>query len=291
MIRSSFRLAALAGAAAFAAAACGSSGSSHTAAPAAGPTTAASETTMTTMMSGAMALPPGAENMKVAITSPAAGTKVTANTVTLGVQTSGYNDTCDLAGKPQVDTISGHYHVLIDKSLVNMYCTPTATVSLQNVKPGMHTLTVLPALNDHAEVEQNAQSVTIDYEPTSPLPEITDATAAGAPTIKILSPANGATVSGPFDVTVQLTNFHANCDLYGKPGVAGYGHWHLNLDSLSGPMMGMAGMMGMSCQNVIHITTTGLKSGEHHTLIAVLVDNSHAPLNPTVSDKVDVTIG
>jgi hypothetical protein len=262
MIRSSFRLVALAG--------------------------APSETTM---MSGAMALPPGAEKMKVAITSPAKGTKVTDNTVTLGVSTSGYNDTCDLAGKPQVDTISGHYHVLIDKSLVNMYCTPTATVSLQNVKPGMHTLTVLPALNDHAEVEQNAESVAIDYEPASPLPGIADAATAGAPSIKILSPQSGATVSGPFDVTVELVNFHANCDLYGKPGVAGYGHWHLNLDSLSGPMMGMAGMMGMSCQKVIHVTTTGLKAGEHHTLIAVLVDNSHAPLNPTVSDKVDVTIG
>jgi len=290
MIRSRLRLVALAGAAAFTAAACGTS--SHNPAVSAPPTTvAATSAASATTMPGEMALPPGAENMKVAITSPATGTKVTDNAVTLGVSTSGYTDTCDLAGKPQVDTTSGHYHVLIDKSLVNMYCTPTAAVSMQNVKPGMHTLTVVPALNDHAEVTPNAQSITVDYEPTSPLPEITDTTSAGAPSIKIVSPANGTTVSGPFDVTVQITNFHASCDLFGKPGVAGYGHWHLNLDSLSGPMMGMAGMMGMSCANVIHLTTTGLKSGEHHTFIAVLVDNSHAPLNPTISDKIDVTIG
>lgn len=275
------------GAAAFVAAACTSS--SHN--PAVSPPISTAGTAESTTTAVAMTLPPGAENMKVAITSPAPGTKVTDNSVTLDVQTTGYTDTCDFAGKPEVNTTTGHFHLLIDKSLVNMYCTPTVTVSLQNVKPGNHTLTVVPALNDHAEVEQNAQSVTIDYEPTSPLPEITDATTSGPPSIKILSPQSGATVSGPFDVTVQLTNFHPSCDLYGKPGVAGYGHWHLNLDSLSGPNMGMGGMMGMSCTNVIHVTTTGLKSGEHHTLIAVLVDNGHAPLNPQVSDKVDVTIG
>jgi len=91
---------------------------------------------------------------------------VTANQVTLIVQVSGYTDTCDLAGKPVMNTSTGHYHVLIDKSLVNMYCTPTATVSMQNVTPGRHTLTVVPALNDHVEVEHNARSITINYQPT-----------------------------------------------------------------------------------------------------------------------------
>ena len=37
-------------------------------------------------------------------------------------------------------TSTGHYHVLLDGSLINMFCTPTAVVPLQNVKPGMHTL-------------------------------------------------------------------------------------------------------------------------------------------------------
>jgi hypothetical protein len=229
--------------------------------------------------------------MKVAITSPADGTKVTDNTVALAVTTSGYTDTCDLAGKPLVNASSGHYHVLIDKSLVNMYCTPTAAVSMQNVKPGMHTLTVVPALNDHAEVEHNAQSITIDYQPTSPLPTLTDATVPGSPSIKILSPTPGQTVSGAFDMTVQMTNFKASCDLFGKPGLQGYGHWHVNVDSLTSGMGGMGGMVGMACQNVIHVTTTGLKTGTTHTLFAVLVDNGHAPSNPAITDKVDVTVG
>jgi hypothetical protein len=266
------------------AAACG--GKSRPAGTAAG---GGAKATATTQM--AMELPPGAEHMKVAITAPADGAKVTANQLTLKVATSGYTDTCDLAGKPILNATTGHYHVLIDKSLVNMYCTPTATVSMQNLTPGKHTLTVVPALNDHAEVEHNARSITINYQPTHPLAPLTDTTFPGKPSIKILSPQPGATVSGPFDVAVQLSNFDASCALYGKPGVAGYGHWHLNLDASTGPMMGMGTMLGMSCQRVFHATTTGLKPGETHTLIALLVDNAHAPLHPPVESKVEVTIG
>jgi len=257
--------------------------------PAGTATGGGAKATTTTQM--AMELPPGAEHMKVAVTAPADGAKVTANQLTLKVATSGYTDTCDLAGKPVLNATSGHYHVLIDKSLVNMYCTPTATVSMQNLKPGRHTLTVVPALNDHAEVEENAKSITIDYRPTHPRAALTDTTFPGKPSITILSPTLGATVSGPFDVTVQLSNFNASCALYGKPGVTGYGHWHLNIDSSTGPMMGMGTMLGMSCQRVFHATTAGLKPGETHTLIALLVDNAHAPLHPAVESKVEVKIG
>src|SRR6266540_2874376 len=208
--------------------------------PAGTATGGGAKATTTTQM--AMELPPGAEHMKVAVTAPADGAKVTANQLTLKVATSGYTDTCDLAGKPVLNATSGHYHVLIDKSLVNMYCTPTATVSMQNLKPGRHTLTVVPALNDHAEVEENAKSITIDYRPTHPRAALTDTTFPGKPSITILSPTLGAT-------------------------------------------------LGMSCQRVFHATTAGLKPGETHTLIALLVDNAHAPLHPAVESKVEVKIG
>ncbi len=289
MMRVRFRTAAMVMAAlGLAAAACGGSSSSSStqtpqAAAAANPTAAASPT------AAAMPMQPGAAQMQVAITSPASGTLVTANTVALQITTSGFDDTCDLAGKP-VEQGKGHYHVLIDKSLVNMYCTPSAVVSLQNVKPGMHTLTVVPAQDDHAEIEQNAKSVTIDYEPASPAPEIKDVNFSTKPSIKIISPKAGDTVSGTFDVVVQVQNFNLSCDLFGKPAVAGYGHWHLNLDSTSGPMMGMGTMAGMSCQTVLHASTAGLDHGSTHTLIAILVDNGHAPLEPQAIDKVEVKV-
>src|SRR6516165_8604144 len=178
-----------------AAAACGSSGppsaaASHTksAIPEMSSSMAMASPSMST---SAGALPLGAEHMHVAIVSPPAGIKVTGNSVTLQVAVTGYTDTCALAGKQVMGmeaTITGHYHVLLDGALVNMFCTPAAVVSLQNVRPGMHTLTAVPALDDHAEVTKNARSVMFDYAPASPLPALVGVTAAGQPSITILSP-------------------------------------------------------------------------------------------------------
>jgi hypothetical protein len=282
MKKVSFRLSVLLIAIVFIAAACGSSAATSTSSPASTP-----QPTPTTMM---MHLPAYAQNMKVLITSPAGGTKVTDNSVTLAVQASGYTPTCSLAGKAD-QAGTGHYHILLDKALVNMFCTPTATISLQNVAPGMHTLTAVPTLNDHTEIDENGNAITIDYEPTHPLPTITGASFASAPAITILSPKNGAVVSGTFDVVVKVTNYNLSCNLMGKPDVTRYGHWHLNLDSMSGPMMGMGTMLGMSCTTTFQATTQGLKAGQTHTLIALLTDNGHAPLHPPVASEVTVMIG
>jgi len=237
-----------------------------------------------------MPLPGWTKHMKVRITSPADHIAVKTNSVTLGVTASGFTDSCDFAGKPVVRG-EGHYHVLIDKSLVNMFCTPKATVSMQNVTPGTHTLSVVPALDDHAEVMENERSITIDYEPTTPLPAINSVTSSAAPSIQILSPTDGQTLSGPFDVRVRIMNFHTSCNLMGKPDVQGWGHWHVNLDTMTGPMEGMGTMLGMSCTRIFHGTTTGLKVGQTHTIIALLTDNGHAPIQPPAFDSVTVHIG
>ena len=237
----------------------------------------------------AMMMQPGAENMKVTILSPADGAKITDNVIAFQIQTSGFTNTCGGAGKKDVAGF-GHYHIELDKSLVNMYCTSAAAlVSMQNVKPGPHTFTVIPAQNDHAEIMANARSVTIDYEPAHSLPTITDATFSGPKSIKILSPAAGAVLKGSFNVTVQVTNFNLSCDLFGKPDVTGYGHWHLNVDSDTGAMMGMGTMLGMNCTQTFQATTDGLTPGRH-TLIALLVDNGHAPFSPDINARVNVTI-
>ena len=184
-----------------------------------------------------------ARHMHVAIMSPMSGMKVTGNSVTVQVRTSGFQDICALAGKPAMKTMmgsmaTGHYHVLLDGALINMYCTPAAVVSLQNVKPGMHTLTVVPALDDHQQVTPSARSVSFDYAPARPLPALTGTMNMGKPSITILSPRPGATVSGTFTVRVRIRHFKVSCALFGKPNLEGYGHWHLNLDSATGGMMG-----------------------------------------------------
>jgi len=244
-------------------------------------------------MGGGM-LPMGAKHMHVAIVSPASGAKVTGNTVTVQVRVTGYKDTCTLAGKHVMGmeaTTTGHYHVLLDGALVNMYCTPAALVSLQNVKPGMHTLTVVPALDDHQQVTPSARSIMFDYAPAAPLPTLTGVMTMAKPSITIVSPKTGATVSGTFTVHVRIKNYRPSCALFGKPNLHGYGHWHLNLDTATGGVMGMGGMMGMSCTHVIRASTAGLMPGSTHTLIALLVDNLHVPLMPLVASRVTVRIG
>src|SRR6516165_1105104 len=199
---SAFRGAVGVAALALAAAACSSSGPPSAAAAHATssmPETSSSMPMASSSMSmGGGMLPMGAEHMHVTIVSPTPGAKVTSSSVTVHVRVSGYQDTCALAGKHVMEmeaTTTGHYHVLLDGALVDMYCTPAAVVSLQNVKPGMHTLTVVPALDDHAEVTRNARSVMFDYAPATPLPALTGVT-AGTPTITIVSPGPGTTISG-----------------------------------------------------------------------------------------------
>jgi hypothetical protein len=236
-----------------------------------------------------MMMQPAADRMHVAIKSPAEGSRITSSELPIQVATTGYQDRCDLAGKPNQEG-TGHYHVLLDKSLVNMYCSDRATVSLEGVKPGPHTLTAVPAQNDHAEVEKNASSITIDYAPSKVKPPTTAAPAAGAPSIKIVSPKPGSTVSGSFDVVVATKNFNLTCAEMGKPDVPGHGHWHLNFDTMKGPMMGMMTMAAMSCEQRLVLSTAGLKPGSTHKLIALLADNAHAPVMPEVADSVAVTV-
>jgi len=236
-----------------------------------------------------MEMQPGSDRMKVAIQAPTDGSKITGDKIALQVAATGFHNRCDLAGKPNQEG-TGHYHVLIDKSLVNMYCTNRAAVSLEGLSPGRHTLTAVPAQNDHAEVEKNATSLTIDYQPAQPRPVTKGAAPAGKPSIKILSPKTGETVSGSYAVKVEVQNFTLTCDEMGHANVAGHGHWHLNLDTMKGPMMGMMTMVAMSCEKMLQASTAGLKPGSTHKVIALLADNAHAPVMPEVSDSVEVKV-
>ena len=228
-----------------------------------------------------------AGEMTTRFVSPQNGTVISGNSIDVKVAVSGFTLSCAEAGKPVKPGI-GHYHIELDHALVNMFCTDTASISMQNVAPGQHTLTVLPAKNNHEEVSSGKQDLTFTYQPSSPMPAI-NAANLGAPSIKILSPHAGDTVSGTFTIQVAINNFRPSCDLFGKANLKGYGHWHVNVDSMMGPMMGMGTMLGMACSSSFQASTEGLTKG-HHTFFALLVDNQHAPLMPDVADKVDLIV-
>jgi hypothetical protein len=239
------------------------------------------------MPAGTGAMMSAETGAQIALLAPASGTVVHGNTLPFATQISHFKVNCDLAGTPNKMGV-GHYHVELDGSLVNMYCAPRDTISLQNVKPGMHTLTFLAAENDHTDDMKSAQKVSFNYQPTKALPAINGEN-KGAPSIKIMSPRPGATVHNGFALTVAPKNFEFSCALYGKPDVAGFGHWHINVDSTSKGMMGMGTMLRMSCARTFHVATAGLTPGRH-TFYAILEDNQHAP-TPHAEASVTVNVG
>ena len=221
-----------------------------------------------------------------AVVRPKPGAVVRGNEVAFDLGISHFKVDFRFAGTPNRMGV-GHYHVELDGSLINMFCTPRDRVSLQSVEPGTHTLTFLAAENDHADDMKSAKKLSFTYKPSKPLPAI-KAEHKGRPSIRILSPKPGATVHGGFDMTVQPKNFEFSCALYGKPDVAGYGHWHINVDSTTKGMMGMGTMLGMSCNRSFHVSLADIKPGKH-TFFAILEDNQHAP-TPGAQDSVTLNV-
>ena len=89
-----------------------------------------------------MAVPSWAMKWKVSIVPPGEGAKITANQVPLNLSFSGFQPNCAAGQTPPVQGI-GHFHVMIDNSLIDMFCTSPVTVSMQNVTPGQHMLAVV----------------------------------------------------------------------------------------------------------------------------------------------------
>jgi len=222
--------------------------------------------------------------------SPWPGTIVTGATVPVTVGIKDFTSTCATAGKaPRAG--QGHWHLLLDGALVNMYCGAHTTLSLRNVAPGTHTVEALLAANNHMDMMGTGQmaKTTIVYRPAHALAPLTPYTAPGKPTIRIVSPVNGATVGARFPVTLAWTNFRPSCDLLGKKNLTGYGHWHLNIDSMMGPMMGMGTMLDMGCAHTATVYTDELTPGTHK-IFALLVDNQHAPLMPEVATSITINV-
>jgi hypothetical protein len=222
--------------------------------------------------------------------NPRPGTIVTGATVPITVGIKDFTSTCATAGKaPRAG--QGHWHLLLDGALVNMYCGASTTLSLRNVTPGAHTVEVLLAANNHMDMMGKGQmaKTTIVYRPAHALDSLTPYTAPGKPTIRIVSPVNGATVGARVPVTLSWANFRPSCDLLGKKNLTGYGHWHLNIDSMRGPMMGMGTMLAMGCARTATVYTDELTPGRHK-LFALLVDNQHAPLMPEVGTSITINV-
>jgi len=223
--------------------------------------------------------------MAVEVTGFEPGAVVTDNEITFEVTPVGFELSAAHAGTPPLEGI-GHYHVVLDGGLIDMFTEPEASLDLQNVAPGPHTLMVIPAMNNHMPVPEGGAAIDFEYAPADPLQAIAAADAAGAaPTITIESPVAGETVSGEFEMQVSITDFELSESLLGKPNVDGFGHWHVFVDAVDG----MGTMMGMSGADTFTVSTEALSPGTH-TFFAVLVDNLHGPFDPPIATAVEVEV-
>jgi hypothetical protein len=219
------------------------------------------------------------------VVSPKTGLTLTGNTLSTDVKITHFKVDCRYAGTANRKGI-GHYHIELDKSLINMFCSPRGSISMLDVKPGKHTAQFIPAANDHADDMKAMKQISFTYKPSSPMPAAKPLSFPGKPSVKIVSPKPGATVHGGFNFVVAVKNFRLSCALYGKAPVKGYGHWHANVDTTTMGMMGMGTMLGMSCARSFHVSLAGIKPGQHK-FIAILEDNTHAP---TIGAKASVML-
>ena len=109
-------------------------------------------------------------------------------------------------------------------------------------------------------------------------------------TVKITSPRNGATLSGPVTIKLHASGVRIAPASIEQPGTA---HHHLFVDH---DLTWLSDTIPMGSPGIIHLgrgqtefVLDSLKPGPHR-VIALLADWRHVPLNPLVADTVTFTV-
>ncbi|MEN6517135.1 MAG: DUF4399 domain-containing protein [Methanospirillum sp.] len=248
------------------------------------------------LLSGCTTTPSTAGTPTIAISSPQNGEAVPAGNVTVTVRVTNFS-IVDKQGQASVAG-QGHLHFYMDvtpPSDPSKPAIPTdpnaawahvsgTTYTFTNVTPGSHTISVQLVNNDHTPISPiTTASVTV-----------TVSGPAATPSVMIVSPQNGATVSaGNVTVTAMVSNFTV-VDKQGQNSVAGQGHLHFYMDV--SPLPSTPGQPAIPTDpNAawVHVsgttyTFTNVTAGQH-TFAVQLANNDHTPVIPIVTDSVTVT--
>jgi hypothetical protein len=139
-----------------------------------------------------------------------------------------------------------------------------------------HVLTIVPARNDHSQINANAVNIPFFYAGPF-LPQPTCATCNGSPNVSIIPPASNIIRGNSFVLSINVQNFLFSNPSFGKELVAGVGHWHVFVDQVM-----MQNMLTMAFTDSQQVYLTGITPGVHK-FFAVLVNNQHMPfmvMNP-----------
>ena len=231
---------------------------------------------------------PGADDMRVAIVSPTDGSTFSDNDLRLVVDTNGFDlSTADMGKGDRAG--QGHLHVYLDDVLVNYYGTPQIDISMQNKEPGAHTIKVVPSQNSHREIDENAETIEVNWQPTSPPPVVQPANFAGEPSVQILEPEPDASVGDSVKVRINVKSFNLSSDLMGKDGVDGYGHWHAHLATGTPTDDDPGSLLAMGASREFTINTADLEEGAIYTLVVQLTENGHSPISGA-SDSIQIRV-
>jgi len=245
----------------------------------------------------------------VSISNIGMGEKISSASIPIKVHTSDFLVECKDVGKPGVPG-QGHIHAMLDgmsmAQLTNFYCSNTFEISGAGVKPGKHQLAVVLADDAHVMASKPAM-ISFDYQPSKELPlPSTDNDAK--PTLKIISPSDGATIGKKFNLELAVHDFTLSCDAEGKADEPGVGHLHVFVKQagvtdrapamsgmsdmgggMSGGGMSMVGMIGMPCTKTIAVDLSTWKSGKAN-IVAMLANNDHMPAMGTRAASIEVTL-
>ena len=122
------------------------------------------------------------------------------------------------------------------------------------------------------------------------VPHSASAQGGGGATVKITTPARGATVSGPVKITLVASGVEIVPATDERPGT---GHHHLFVDRDVTPTddtipRGVTGILHLG-RGQTEFVLDSLKPGPHR-VIAVVGDSKHRPLKPLVADTVRFTV-
>ncbi len=164
----------------------------------------------------------------------------------------------------------GHYHAFVDIGTPNETFIGTPTEPFFDVgalTPGPHNITVNLRTNNHALLSPNI--------------EATMMVTAVEPSIKIVSPANNAGVSGQgFRLVVDIAGWELDVENYNGNPIPGHGHYHVIVDGTS--------TVGTPQQRTFSVPS--LADGTH-TITVNLRMNNHSLLSPNVEDTITVNVG
>jgi len=213
------------------------------------------------------ATPGSAAGYTIKVISPATGAQVSSLGVRIVVQVGGgfILDQQNFGGTNITD--HGHIHYFVDG--VYKGATWLTEFVFSGLTPGAHTLKAELHYDDHGLV----------------VPIVADSVqvTAGTPSIKILEPTDGLSVSSlGFRLRVAVSNFTMSALDFGGWNLSGEGHMHIF------DVVGTNEIYKAATPDTTFIVT-GWSVGTH-TLKAELYNNNHTELPADYSDSVNITV-